>query len=119
MLLHRGPRRGWISRDKLARRFEVFARGEWNELLNANRVCDEQTTTKRRGSRRASDEEKRGALRALVLAQVGELSSSSRSGTTDHLRPLLKSHQDTQLMYKLAGRFACLTTSLLQSIWDT
>ena len=26
--------------------------------------------------------------------------------TTDHLRPLLKSHQDTQLMCKLAGRFA-------------
>ena len=70
MLLHRGPRGGLISRDKLARRFEVFARGEWNELLSASRLCDEQAT-----SRRAGDEKKR----ALSLIQMGELSSARQA----------------------------------------
>ena len=92
MLLHRGPRGGLICRDKLARRFEAFARGEWNELLNASRLCDEQAATaRRRGGRRAGDEEKRRALRALALTQMGELSSArqaleGRSGGSRHRR---------------------------------
>ena len=40
----------------------------------------------------------RGAKKGAALGPSGT--------TTHHLRPLLKSHQDTQLMRKLAGRFA-------------
>ena len=47
-----GVQGGIISRDKLARRFEVFARGEWNELLNASRLCDELAATARRREKR-------------------------------------------------------------------
>ena len=43
---------GWevqgISGDKLARRFETFARGEWNDLLNTSCLCDQTATARRR-----------------------------------------------------------------------
>ena len=65
-----------VSRDKLTRRSEAFARGEWNDLLNASRLCVEQAATAQRsGGRRAGGEEKRRAQRALALIQMGVLSS--------------------------------------------
>ena len=43
---------GWevqgISCDKLARRFEAFARGEWNDLLNTSGLCDQAPTVRKR-----------------------------------------------------------------------
>ena len=80
MLLHRGRRGGLIRRDKLARRLDAFARGEWNDLLDASRLCDDQAATaRRRGGRRAGDEEKRRALKALALTQMGELSPARQA----------------------------------------
>ena len=66
-----GARERSHSRDKLARRLEAFAPGECNDLLNASRLCDDHAATARmRGGRRAGDEEKRRALRALALTQM-------------------------------------------------
>ena len=76
MLLHRVPRGGLISRDKLARRFGAFAFVEWNDMLSVSRLCNDQAATARRlGGRRAGDEEKRLLLLALALTQMGKLSS--------------------------------------------
>ena len=53
MLLHRPPRRGLISKEKLGRRLDMFARGEWIELFTASALCDEEVpVTCRRRQRR-------------------------------------------------------------------
>ena len=50
------------------------------DLLNASRLCDDHAATaQRRGGRRAGDEEKRRALRALALTQMGEMSSARQA----------------------------------------
>ena len=77
LLLHRRPRGGVISRDKLQLRFAKFARGEWLELLQESEECDERAATARHRQRhnRQHDLERR-ANRALQLVQLGELSSA-------------------------------------------
>ena len=45
LLLHRRPRGGVISRDKLQLRFAKFPRGEWLELLQESEECDERAAT--------------------------------------------------------------------------
>ena len=47
LLLHRRPRCGVISRDKLQHRFAKFARGEWLELLQESKECDERAVMAR------------------------------------------------------------------------
>ena len=55
MLLHRPPRGGLISKEKLTQRFDKFVSGQWTELLRASCECAEeassngiQTSTKER-----------------------------------------------------------------------
>ena len=49
MLLHRSPQGGKISKDKLISRFDKFAKGQWNDLIEASVVCaDEAATASRR-----------------------------------------------------------------------
>ena len=45
LLLHRFPRGGLISREKLVGRFQLFAQGRWTELMAASAVCDETKET--------------------------------------------------------------------------
>ena len=51
MLLHRPPRGGLISKEKVRERFEVFARGEWNSLLEASSKCEDDAAARRRKRR--------------------------------------------------------------------
>ena len=62
MLLHRPPRGGLIPKEKLRERFEVFARGEWNSLLEASSKCDDDAAARRRKRRQqeGDDLERRG-----------------------------------------------------------
>ena len=78
LLLHRPPGGGLIAKDKLEARFHAFGRGEWGQLLEASRNCDEKAAkSRRRGRRRTgSDDVEKRALRAELLVQVGELSSA-------------------------------------------
>ena len=45
MLLHRSPRGGPISRDKLIGRFDQFASSQWHELLVASQTCAQEAAT--------------------------------------------------------------------------
>ena len=47
-LLRRGPRGGGIPRPKLLERFEMFVRGQWDNLLEASRVCGDKAAVARR-----------------------------------------------------------------------
>ena len=42
MLLHRPPRGGLSSKEKLIQRFDAFSHGQWESLLEASARCDEQ-----------------------------------------------------------------------------
>ena len=80
-LLHRPLGGGLIAKDKLEARFHAFGRGEWGQLLEASRNCDEKAAkSRRRGRRRtgSNDVEKR-MLRAELLVQVGELSAARQA----------------------------------------
>ena len=81
LLLHRPPGGGLIAKDKLEARFHAFGRGEWGQLLEASRNCDEKAAkSRRRGRRRTgSDDVEKRALRAEFLVQVGELSSARQA----------------------------------------
>ena len=52
MLLHRPPRGGQISKDKLIARFDEFAAGQWQELLRASAKCAEDAGKLSRRQRR-------------------------------------------------------------------
>ena len=79
MLLHKPPRGGFISKAKLAARFEVFSHGRWQKLIDAGRHCAEKAATavsrKRRRTNQQSDVERR-AIRAQNLVQLGEFSQA-------------------------------------------
>ena len=78
MLLHRPPRGGLLSKEKLIQRFNAFSQGQWENLLEASARCDEQTAVSRRRSRRRDgDDVERRAARAEMLVGLGELSSAS------------------------------------------
>ena len=80
MLLFRRPRGGSISREKLTDRFAKFARGAWTELLAWSLACaDEGAVASRRRQRRPEHQEELRAARALVLVQLGELSSERQA----------------------------------------
>ena len=81
MLLHRPPGGGLIAKDKLEARFHAFGRGDWGQLLDASRKCDEKAAqSRRRGRRRTvSDDVEKRTLRAELLVQVGELSAARQA----------------------------------------
>ena len=98
MLLHRDPGGGFLSKTKLRARFEVFSRGEWSQLLRASAQCDEKAAVgrRRRRRRRSGDDVEQRAMRAEMLIQLGELSSTRQvlegceiaPGTTETLSAL-------------------------------
>ena len=76
MLLHRSPRGGPISRDKLIGRFDQFASGQWHNLLVASQTCAQEAATAfALRKRRNPNDGTRRAARALQFVQWGELSS--------------------------------------------
>ena len=82
MSLHRPPRGGFISKAKLAARFEDFSHGRWQKLIDAGRHCVEEAATavsrKRHRTNQQSDIERR-AVRAQSLVQLGELSAGRQA----------------------------------------
>ena len=69
-----------MSKQKLSQRFGDFARGRWASLLEASRTSAEAATTaqhrrRRRHGAQTNDVEERAA-KALVMVQMGELSSA-------------------------------------------
>ena len=88
MLLHRSPGGGKISRDKLINRFDKFARGQWNDLIEASVCAEEAATASPRRRRRVDDNDaEKRALRALKFVQLGELSSGRQALEGAELAP--------------------------------
>ena len=81
MLLHRPPRGGLISKEKLMQRFDKFVSGQWTELLRASCECaEEAATASRRRRRRGTNQDLESrASRALRFVQQGELSSGRQA----------------------------------------
>ena len=78
MLLHRRPGGGIIAKSSLVARFELFTRGQWDQLIRANEECDERSA---RSRQRQSRRGRRNDLeaRAEMLVQMGELSSARQA----------------------------------------
>ena len=74
LLLSNPPRGGSIGRDKLVKRFQMLADGQWQELFLFGVQCARDLANLRRRQRRRDTcgEAKRGE-RAFMLAQLGEL----------------------------------------------
>ena len=87
MLLHRGPRGGGIPRPKLLERFEMFVRGQWDNLLEASRVCGDKAAVARRRRTRRGDDINRRVDRAEALVHLGELSSARQALEGAELAP--------------------------------
>ena len=79
MVLHRGPRGSLVPKSKLAERFELFAQGEWQSLLEASGECDYQAAVSRQRSRRRVRDDERRAARTEMLVGMGELSSARQA----------------------------------------
>ena len=76
-LLHKPPRGGFAPKSHLRERFVDFAAGRWKRLLDASRVCVEQTVVSRRRRRRREDDVQRRPDCAHALVQMGEVVSGS------------------------------------------
>ena len=80
MLLSRAPHGGAIGKEKLVKRFQLFAEGQWAELLRFSVQCAAELGNVRRRSRsRDTDSEAKRGERAFMLAQLGELSSARQA----------------------------------------
>ena len=80
-----------MSKQKLNQRFDDFARGRWASLLEASRSSTEAATTaqhrrRRRHGAQTNDVEKRAA-KALMMVQMGELSSARQALEGAELAP--------------------------------
>ena len=100
MLLHRPPRGGLVSRDKLVRRFDLFSRSEWSVLIEASAACDEQAAVGQRRRRRNAgpperrcwsiwenslppDSRWRGVQSPLVPTKLWQCRSARREGSIE------------------------------------
>ena len=80
LLLSKPPRGGTIGKDKLVKRFQMFANGQWQDLFRFGVQCAEELgNARRRHRRRATDSEAKRSERAFMLAQLGELSSARQA----------------------------------------
>ena len=88
MLLHRPPRGGQISKDKLLARLDKFAAGQWQELLRASVKCAEDAgKLSRRQRQREQVAEEQRAARALKCVQLGEWSAGPQALAGAELAP--------------------------------
>ena len=72
-------RGGTIPKSKLVARFDKFAVGQWNDLINEGVQCAEDAVTQTARERRA--------LRALQCVQMGELSAGRQALEGAELAP--------------------------------
>ena len=80
LLLSKPPRGGTIGKDKLVKKFQMFANGQWQELFRFGVQCAEELgNARRRHRRRVTDSEAKRGERASMLAQLGELSSARQA----------------------------------------
>ena len=80
MLLSKAPHGRTIGKDKLVKRFQLFAEGQWAELLRFSVQCSaELANVRRRSRRRDADSEAKRGERAFMLAQLGDLSSARQA----------------------------------------
>ena len=88
MLLHK-PARGTIPKAKLVARFDKFAAGQWNDLINEGVQCAEDAATLFRRQRRqdAQTVRERRARRALQCVHMGELSAGRQALEGAELAP--------------------------------
>ena len=71
---------GTIGKDKLVKRFQMFANGQWQELFRFGVQCAEELgNARRRHRRRVTDSEAKRGERAFMLAQLGGLSSARQA----------------------------------------
>ena len=75
MLLHRPPRGGLISKEKLGKRLDMFARGEWIELLTASALCYEEASVASRRRQRRHVVNKTSNAEQHVPRCLGEISA--------------------------------------------
>ena len=77
MLLSRPLRGGYVRKEKLRKRFELFSAGRWQELLaDSMRIADEASNAMHRRRRRTNaDDSDRRAARVHAWVQLGELSA--------------------------------------------
>ena len=88
MFLHRRPGGCVVSKAKLVERFEMLARGQWEQLIRASEDCDERAAvSRRRRTRRAGSDIEVRAARAEALVQAGELSSARQALEGAELAP--------------------------------
>ena len=101
MLLFRPPRGGLIPKQRLLDRFQMFARGEWMQLLSASRDCGEKALSASiRRRRTQQDSRERRAERAQTMVMMGEVSAGRRvlegaplaPGTEATLKKLRQNH---------------------------
>ena len=106
MLLHRPPRGGLISKEKLGARFQLFAQGQWA----ASASCDDRQLRDGRRRRVNGDDLERRAKRAELLVGMGELSSARQAlegaelalGTNETLQ-MLSDHSNAARKPKVQG----------------
>ena len=67
---------GTIGKDKLVKRFHLFAEGQWAELVRFSVQCAAELANVRR---RDTDSEAKRGERAFMFAQLGELSSARQA----------------------------------------
>ena len=71
---------GWLV--KLVQRFDDFAIGDWEKLLQSSDKCDEEASracTRKRRRQKPEDDITRRAARALALVQMGKLSAGRQA----------------------------------------
>ena len=113
MLLHRPPRGGFISKAKLAARFEDFSHGRWQKLIDAGRHCAEEASTavsRKRRTNQHSDIERR-AVRAQSLVQLGELCSFGTRFDLNSAGTLQSTAPPTPSKGTIVCRFVDISTS--------
>ena len=68
---------GTLGKEKFAKRFDMFVDGEWAELFRSSRKCaEDMASVKRRRQRRGhTDPDAKRLEKAMMLVQLGELSS--------------------------------------------
>ena len=78
MLLSRRPRGGLVSREQLRQRFDMFAAGQWEELIRASEASALEASVamhRRRRRRNVEDDSERRAARAQMFVELGEVSA--------------------------------------------
>ena len=89
LLLFKNARGGTLGKEKFAKRFDMFVDGEWAELFRSSRKCAEDmaNVNRRRQRRGHTDPDAKRLEKAMMLVQLGELSSARQALEGAELAP--------------------------------